>query len=57
MNRHLVTVKVRVECRGNQGVQLDRTSLDEYRFESLNAKAVQRWGTVKQYRPFFDDFL
>ncbi len=48
VHRHLVTVKVRVEGRTGQGVQLDSLSLNHLRLEGLDTQAVQRRSTVQK---------
>ena len=50
VNSHLVTVKVGVECRTCQRVQLDSFTFDHFRLESLNTQTVQGRSTVQQYR-------
>ena len=52
---HLVTVKVCVVGGTHQGVQLNGLTLNEHRFESLNAQPVQRGRPVQQYRMLTDD--
>ena len=42
MNGHLVTVEVGVERGAAQGVQLERTALDQHGLERLNASLDQR---------------
>ncbi len=54
MNCHLVTVKVSIESRTYQGVNLDGTAINEHRLKRLNAEAVQGGGAIKQYRPLLD---
>ena len=49
MHSHLVTVKVSVEGRTNEGVQLDSLAFDEARLERLNAQTVKRGSPVEQY--------
>ena len=46
VNSHLVAVKVSVKGRTDQRMQLDRFTLDQNRFERLNAQTVQRRRTV-----------
>src|SRR5437588_9942921 len=57
MNRHLVTVKVRVECRAHQRVNLDGLAFNQHRLKGLNAKAMKRWGAVQQHRMILNDFF
>ncbi|OIQ76048.1 hypothetical protein GALL_422760 [mine drainage metagenome] len=57
MNRHLVTVKVGIESRTNQRMQLNGFALDQDRLKGLNAQAVQGWRTVEHDRVLFDDFF
>ena len=57
MDRHLVAVKVGVECGAAQGVQLERTALDEHRLERLNAQTVERRRAVEHDRVILDDDL
>ena len=55
MNSHLVTVEVGIERRTNERVKLNRTTLDEYRLECLNAESVKCRCTVKHYRVILDN--
>ena len=48
VHRHLVAVKVRVESRADERMNLNRAPLDQHHLESLNAQAVQRRCTVQQ---------
>ena len=57
MNRHLVAVEVGVECGTAQRMELDRTTLNEYRRERLDTKSVQRRRTVEQYGVILDNAL
>src|SRR5690606_29210418 len=50
VNGHLVTVKVSVECRTDQWVQLNRLALNQFRLERLNTKTVQGRCAVEQHR-------
>ena len=54
VNRHLVTVEVRVKRRTYKGVKLDCTSLNEHGLERLNRKAVECRCTVEHYGVFLD---
>ena len=49
MNRHLVAVKIRVEGRTRQRVQLNSFALNQLRLEGLNSQAVQRWSTIQKH--------
>ena len=53
VNSHLVTVKVGIECRTCQRVQLNSFTFDHLRLESLNTQTVQCRSTVQQYRMSF----
>jgi hypothetical protein len=44
VHSHLVTVKVGVESRTNERVQLDSLAFDQARLERLNGQAVQASG-------------
>ena len=57
MNSHLVTVEVGVECRTNEGMQLDGLTFDQGRLKSLNSQTVQGRRTVKHDRMFPDDIF
>ena len=57
MNRHLVAVEVRIERGTAQRMELDRTTLNEYRRERLDTKSVQRRRTVEQYGVILDNAL
>ena len=57
VNRHLVTVEVRVEPLTGQGVQHDGVALDQNGLERLDAHPVQRRRTVQQNRVLMDDLL
>ena len=50
VDTHLVPVEIGVERSADQGVDLDRLALDQYRLEGLNAQAVQRGSSVEQDR-------
>src|ERR1700688_2107686 len=49
---HLVAVKVRVERSADQGMDADRFTFDEHRFERLDAETVKRRSTVEHHRMF-----
>ena len=57
VNRHLVTVEVRVESRAHQRVHLDRVALDQNRLEGLDAHAVKRRSAVQHHRMLVDDLF
>ena len=57
MDSHLVTVEVSVECRTDEGVELDGTAIHQFGFEGLNAETVQRWSTVQHDRVTIDHLL
>ena len=50
MDRHLVPVKVGVEGRASQRVQLEGLPLNQLGLEGLNSKTVQGWCTVEEHR-------
>ena len=49
MDRHLVTVEVRVVGGANERVDANRLALDENRLERLNRKAVERRGAIEHH--------
>ncbi len=51
--RHLVTVKVSVERRTHQRVQLDRFTFHQFRLECLDGETVKGRSTVKHHRVTF----
>ena len=57
VDSHLVAVKVGIESRADQGVNLDGAAINEYRFKGLDAEPVQGGRPVQPYRPLFDNFL
>ena len=57
MYGHLVAVKVRIEGRTHQRMELDRLALYKDRLKGLNAETVQRRRTVEHHRMFLDDLL
>ena len=57
MNRHLVAVKVSVERRTDQRVQLNGLAFDQNRLKSLDAQAVQSWRTVEHDGMFTDHLI
>ena len=50
MNRHLVSIKVRIESFTNERMHEDRVSFDENRLERLDPHPVQGRRTVQQHR-------
>jgi hypothetical protein len=46
---HLVAVKVSVETRTNERVQLDSLAFDQLGLERLNTQAVQGWRAVEEH--------
>ena len=57
VNRHLVAVKVGIEGRADQRVDLDGVALDQERLERLDAQAVQRRRAVEQHRIVLDNLF
>src|SRR5450830_1467924 len=57
MYRHLVTVEVGVESGADQRMDTDSLTLDEHRFECLDAQAVQGGRPVEQDRVLLYHFL
>ena len=57
MNRHLVSVKVRVVGGTDEGMQLDGLAFDEDGFERLNSKTVQGRRPIQHDGVFPDDFI
>ncbi len=57
MHCHLVAVKVSIECRANQGMQLNGTAFDQLGFKSLNTQTVQGRCPVQQDRTAFNGFI
>ena len=57
MNCHLIAVKVGVECRANQRMQLNRLALNQHRLKGLNTQTVQRRRTVQHHRMLADHFF
>ena len=54
MNGHLVAVKVGIERRTHQGVQLNGFAFDQNRLKSLNAQTVQCRRAVEHHGMLFD---
>src|SRR5579859_2465422 len=57
VDRHLVTVEVGVEGGADERMQLDGLTLDQHRFEGLDAQAVQGRGAVQHHRMLADDLF
>ena len=57
VNRHLVTIEVRIESFADQRVKMDRVAFDKSRFERLNTHPVQCRSTVKQDRVVLNHLL
>ena len=55
MDRHLVAVKVGIERRAHQRVDLDGLALDQHRLEGLNPQPVQRGSAIEQHRVVADN--
>ena len=50
MHSHLVTVKVCVVSATDQGVELNRLTLDQDRLKRLNTQSMQCWRAVQHHR-------
>src|SRR6267142_724972 len=57
MYRHLIAVKVGVESRADQRVNLDRFAFHQHRLESLYAEAVESRCAIQRHRMLANDFL
>ena len=57
VNRHLIAVKVGIERRADERVNLNRAAFNENHFESLNAQAVESRRAVEEHRMIFDDLF
>ena len=57
MNGHLVAVKIGIEGRTHQGMNLNSLAFDQQRLKGLNAQPMQSWRPIEQHRPFLDDLL
>ena len=57
MNSHLVAVKVGIESRAHQWVQLNGFAFDQNRLKGLDAQTVQGRCAVEQHRVLFDDLF
>ena len=54
MDRHLVAVKIGVECLANKRVDLNRLALNQSRLEGLDAEPVEGRCTVQEHWPVLD---
>ena len=54
VNRHLVAVKIGIECGTDKRMELDGASLNKNRFKCLNRKTVKGRRTVEKDRMLFD---
>ena len=57
MYSHLIAVKVSVESGSHQRMQLNGTAFNQYRFKSLDTKAVQSWCAVQEHGALLDYFF
>ena len=57
MYGHLVTVKIGVERRADQRMQLNCFAFYQNRLKSLNAQPVQSGRAVQHHRVFADHFI
>src|SRR5262245_12333186 len=57
MHCHLIAIKICVECRANQLMDLDCFAIDKYRLERLNTESMKRWSAVQQHWMIFDNFF
>ena len=57
MDRHLVTIKVGVECGADQRVKLNCLTFNQNRLKCLNAKTVKRRCAVQHDRVFADNLF
>ena len=57
MDRHLVSIEVRIEGRTGERVELDCLTLDELRLVGLDTESVERRGTVEEDGVSLDDIL
>ena len=57
VDRHLVTIEVRVESFTDQRVQVDRVTFNQRRFERLDSHPMQRRSTVQQNRVVLNHLL
>ena len=53
VNRHLVTVKVSVECSTNEWVKLNRFTFNQFWLECLNTQTVKSRSTIQKNRVSF----
>ena len=57
MHRHLVAVKIRIKRRADQGMKLDRFSLNQDRLKGLNSKPVERRRPVEENAALPNDLI
>src|SRR6266849_2624597 len=57
VHRHLVAVKISVEGRTHQWMDLDGLPFDQNGFERLNAKAMEGRSTIQKHRVLPDDLF
>src|SRR6202022_231041 len=57
VHRHLVAIEIGIERGANKRMQLDGLTLDQFRFEGLNAETVQRRRPVQHDRMLANDFV
>ena len=57
MTGHLVTVKISVECRADERVNLDGAAINEHGLKCLDAEAVQGRGSIQPDWAFLYHFL
>ena len=57
VHRHLIAVKIRIECRAHHGVDADRLSLHENRLKCLDAEPMKSRGAIEQNRMPVDDIF
>ena len=57
MNRHLVTVKIRIVGRTNKRMKLDGLVLNKHRLESLYAQTVKSRSSVEKHGMLLDHFV
>src|SRR5205085_2698933 len=57
LHSHLVTVKVGIEGRTDQRMQLDSAAFYQHSLKSLDTQAVQRWRTVQEHRVILNDLF
>ena len=57
MNGHLVAVKIGIESRTHQGMNLNGLALDQQWLKGLNAQPMQSRRPIEQHWPFLDDLF